>query len=120
MLEIPRFIRSSEQKNKKKGNKRVGASKKELKYKISDKAKYESQTTANSVGDDYRQTLREILLTPLDPTENGNRVETYTMRGESDSDQSVSLIVTRMPLTFNNSDCQLINFTDITAYKRLE
>lgn len=38
----------------------------------------------------------------------------------TEKQESTSLIVTRMPLIFNNLECQVINFTDITTYKRLE
>ena len=31
-----------------------------------------------------------------------------------------TIIVKRMDITFNSKECQLINFTDITSYKRLK
>ena len=33
---------------------------------------------------------------------------------------NITLIVKRMDLTFNDRDCQLITFTDITAFRNLE
>ena len=30
------------------------------------------------------------------------------------------LIIKRMDLTFNDSECQILNFTDITTYKMLK
>ena len=41
-------------------------------------------------------------------------------RNEHNTPENTSLIITRMPLIFNDKECQVINFTDITTYKRLE
>ena len=56
-----------------------------------------------------------------------NKVESYVLlsdmvdaAAESNDQQDQSLIVKRMNLTFNDKECQVINFTDITTYKRLK
>jgi len=36
------------------------------------------------------------------------------------SERRRSLIVQRMDLTFNDTDCQVLNFTDITTYEKLK
>ena len=56
-------------------------------------------------------------------------IETYKMQPEQphecdessmSNQKSTQLIVKRMPLIFNDQECQVINFTDITTYKRLK
>ena len=58
-----------------------------------------------------------------------NKVESYVMRGANFSESDVdvedqggdrTIIVKRIDLIFNETECQVINFTDITAYKRLK
>ena len=55
-------------------------------------------------------------------------VESYSMgldviegegRGAAE-DKERTIIVKRMDITFNEKECQLLNFTDITSYKRLK
>ena len=52
-------------------------------------------------------------------------VESYTMLsnipgGEAAIQQDKTLIVKRTPLIFNDEECQVINFTDISAHKQLK
>ena len=52
-------------------------------------------------------------------------VESYAMRpalteGENGGGGDRTIIVKRMDLTFNERECQLLNFTDITTYKQLK
>ena len=52
-------------------------------------------------------------------------VETYVMKNIQEDGAEVSkedertLIVKRMDLIFNDKDCQVLNFSDITSYKQL-
>lgn len=48
----------------------------------------------------------------------GEAAETESNSDEADTKRK--LIVQRMDLTFNGKECQVINFTDITMYHRLE
>ena len=98
MLKTPRFVKSSEQEVIRSAN-------------------------SSNIKDEGMQTLRDVLLAPLTSFTGCKKVETYTMRNilePTEKQESTSLIVTRMPLIFNNLECQVINFTDITTYKRLE
>ena len=50
-------------------------------------------------------------------------MESYIFRGSSDTKEEGSerhIIVNRTELSFNDLDCQVINFTEITTYKKLE
>ena len=50
-------------------------------------------------------------------------MESYILRGSSDEKEEGSerhIIVNRTELSFNDLDCQVINFTEITTYKKLE
>jgi len=57
--------------------------------------------------------------------ENSNSVESYIMKAETDelmenTQPERTLIVKRMELNFNDMDCQVLNFSDITTYKQLK
>ena len=61
--------------------------------------------------------------------EENKNVETYVMRStdlfqpavnDAIEETDRTIIVKRMDLTFNEIECQVLNFTDITAYKRLK
>ena len=98
MLKTPRFVKSSEQAVRRSEN-------------------------SSDIKDEGMQTLRDILLTPLTSFKGRKKIETYTMQNilePAEKQETKSLIVTRMPLIFNNNKCQVINFSDITTYKRLE
>lgn len=98
MLKTPRFVKSSEQAVRRSEN-------------------------SSDIKDEGMQTLRDILLTPLTSFKGRKKIETYTMQNilePAEKQETKSLIVTRMPLIFNDVECQVINFTDITTYKRLE
>ena len=47
---------------------------------------------------------------------NSSSVLEHTLDNSGDR----TIIVKRMNLKFNNKDCEVINFTDITTYKRLK
>ena len=71
--------------------------------------------------------LHDVLVTRLSRGPGTEKVETYNMTPDArlDGDEqslvsNKSLIVNRMPLIFNDQECQVINFTDITTYKRLK
>ena len=55
-----------------------------------------------------------------------NQVESYLMNaeelpgGREEEAGKRTIIVERMDLTFNEKECQALNFADITAYKRLQ
>ena len=58
---------------------------------------------------------------------NKEKVEVYTMvsnmfeiDGPQDHERDQTIVVKRMNLTFNEKDCQVLNFTDITTYKLLK
>ena len=45
----------------------------------------------------------------------------WTRRGSQDEKQDQrTIIVNVMDFNINDEDCQIINFTDVTAYKKLE
>ena len=46
-------------------------------------------------------------------------VESYTMI-KQDQEEKTYLFLKRIGLSFNNKNCQVLNFTDMTAYKQLE
>ena len=53
-----------------------------------------------------------------------NNFETYAMHlceeaGKQD-EKTRTIIVKRMDLIYNDKECQVLNFTDITTYKRLK
>ena len=70
--------------------------------------------------------LKDILMMPdKEQDDTDTKVESYLM---VDDDTNVkeklkhgkTLIVKRMKLQFNEVECRVINFTDITSYKRLK
>ena len=71
--------------------------------------------------------LKDIMLRQDHSGRPANSVESYIMKYNlldiQDYDQCEkrrSLIVQRMDLAFNDTDCQVINFTDITTYEKLK
>ena len=73
-------------------------------------------------------TLKEVVLKRAKIGSKTDAVESYSMHldsiaveGRSKSDDNErTIIVKRMNITFNEKKCQLLNFTDITSYKRLK
>ena len=56
---------------------------------------------------------------------NSNSVESYIMKSETEEltenpQPERTLIIKRMELNFNDMDCQVLNFSDITTYKQLK
>ena len=72
--------------------------------------------------------LRDIMLMPASIDKSKKKVETYIMLSneletkndgdESEKDQTI--IVKRSNLIFNDKECQVVNFANITTYKRLK
>ena len=71
--------------------------------------------------------LKDILLKDVHASEQMNQVETYKMLNkkasgiegdESNGDQTI--VVKRMDLIFNEKECQVFNFTDMTMYLQLK
>ena len=68
------------------------------------------------------------MLKPADFDNSKNKVETYILlsnmlESEIDgvnSEKDQTIIVKRMNLIFNDKECQVVNFTNITTYKRLK
>ena len=100
MLQMPRFVRSIEQSTKKSAGKRAKTG-----SGTAHGNDIRNDLIRTDDSDESKQTLQDVLLTPLSSYKGSRRVETYTMQNESESGQkaeSTSLIVTRMPLIFNN------------------
>ena len=55
------------------------------------------------------------------PTLDESDVEVYKMVNKESNNDSVekTIIVKRMDLMFDEKECQIINFSDLTAYKML-
>ena len=72
--------------------------------------------------------LRDIIEKTVDTEVRHAEVESYIRlsdileEGEDDeyNERDQSFIVKRINLTFNGKECQVLNFTDITNYKRLK
>ena len=68
--------------------------------------------------------LRDIMLRGTSRGE--DEVESYVMRSHGlepeleDRDTDRAIIVRRLNLEFNGEECRVLNFTDITTYKRLK
>ena len=68
------------------------------------------------------------MLKQVSNDDNKNRVESYIMLSNSletdmereKYEKDITLIVKRMEFIFNDKECQVLNFTDITTYKRLK
>ena len=72
--------------------------------------------------------LQDVVLERAQISCRTDVVESYSMhldlaeaqgRGKIE-DKERTFIVKRMDITFNEKECQLLNFTDITSYKRLK
>ena len=45
--------------------------------------------------------------------------KTYTLRSEEYSEENKVIIVKRIDMVYNNHDCHVLNFTDLTSYLKL-
>ena len=61
--------------------------------------------------------LRDVLL---DSQENLDQIESYTMKSITKDGEEKTLIIERNDMLIDGIECQVVNFIDITAYKRLE
>ena len=101
MLKMPRFVRSGESTSKNRTSEHTNLD-------GNGAARIEHEMHSSKGVDEGKQSLNEILLTPLTSDKGRKMVETYTMNNEDESGskaESTFLIVTRMPLLFNNLEC---------------
>ena len=51
---------------------------------------------------------------------NLDQIESYTMKSITKDGEDKTLIIERNDMLIDGIECQVVNFIDITAYKRLE
>ena len=44
---------------------------------------------------------------------------TYTIKSREDSEEDKVIIVKRIDMVYNNQDCHVLNFSDLTSYLKL-
>ena len=95
------------------------------------KENFESQNLRHTNGQEGTFSLRDVLLKPLPiqgSEEGENEVESFiikkdTLRIKRSQDAGPierTFIVKRTELKFNEIDCQVLNFSEITTYKKLK
>ena len=101
-------------------------------HQDSGRNRYEFNTEQKGKRANSKLSLREIIESKLNTkvSKESDKVEMYSMPSPEEAnieeeDQEISfpettLIVKRLDLTFNNRDCQLITFIDITAFRNLD
>ena len=69
--------------------------------------------------------LKDIMKQKLDASEQTSerieeKVESYIMLSGNKEEDRKEIIIKRMHLLFNDKECQVLNFTDITLQTRLK
>ena len=61
--------------------------------------------------------MNNFLKNDEDQTYNSSK--TYMIRSREDSEEDKVVIVKRIDMVYNNHDCHVLNFSDLTSYLKL-